>query len=238
MPSDIEVLALIPARGGSKTLPDKNIRIFGGKPLIAHSIMHALESQSIDRVIVSTDSEKYAEIAQEYGAEAPFIRPSQIAGDHSTDLEVFQHALDWLMQNEGYEPDICVHLRPTYPNRRVEDVDAIVATLLSNPDLDSIRSVSESPETPFKMWFRQDGGLLSPVCDLTEIPEAHSLPRQILPTAYLQNAATDAIRTKTITSLGSMTGKKVYGYVMEENHDIDNLEQFEAAENANIQRQD
>ena len=139
----------------------------------------------------------YAGIAREFGAEAPFLRPAGIAGDLSSDLEVFQHVLDWLQREEDYQPDICVHLRPTYPVRRVSDIDAIVQILLDHPELDAVRSVAPAPCTPFKMWFRADSGLLTPVV-ATATRGAHSLPRQQLPTVYLQNACIDAVRSRVI----------------------------------------
>lgn len=228
----MKILALIPARSGSKGLPDKNIRSYRGKPLIAHSIEQALQSKSVTRVIVSTDSESYAEISRQHGAEVPFLRPMDLAGDHSTDFDVFRHALEWLQLHEAYEPDICVHLRPTYPNRSVVDIEAVINILLNDPTLDSVRSMVEAPETPFKMWFRDEIGDLAPVCEAQGIPEAHSMPRQALPMAYLQNAAIDAIRPQAILSHNSMVGKRIHGYIMQENHDIDDIAQFEAAEKA------
>jgi CMP-N-acetylneuraminic acid synthetase len=221
----MEVLALIPARSGSKGIPHKNVRLFCGKPLLAHSIEHALASKYINRTIVSTDSIEYADIARDYGAEVPFIRPGDIAQDTSTDLEVFQHALVWLKQNEGYEPDICVHLRPTYPVRKIEDIDKVIQILLEHPDIDTVRSVSPSPSTPFKMWFRDKRGFLSPVLT-ADIKDAHSMPRQLLPQVFIQNACVDAVRTSVIIDLKSMVGKKVYGYIMEKNYDIDTEDDF------------
>src|SRR2546430_1486167 len=100
------VLALIPARAGSQSIRDKNIRPVAGKPLLVHSIEHAKSSALITRVIVSTDSEEYAKIARAAGAEVPFLRPAEISRDESTDLEVFLHALGWLKKNENYEPEI------------------------------------------------------------------------------------------------------------------------------------
>jgi CMP-N-acetylneuraminic acid synthetase len=227
--SQPQVLALIPARGGSKSIPDKNIRTIGGKPLLAHSITHALASKLINRTIVSTDSPLYAEIARKYGAEVPFLRPSEFSQDFSTDLEVFIHALKWLAENEGYEPEICVHLRPTYPVRKVEDIDKAIQILIENPDIDSVRSVTLSKETPLKMWFRGNDGLLSPVVK-TELNEPYNLPRQLLPRTYLQNACIDVVRTRVITEMKSMTGTKIFGYVMDENFDIDSEEQFQRIE--------
>jgi CMP-N,N'-diacetyllegionaminic acid synthase len=127
-----QVLALIPARSGSKGIPDKNIATFGGKPMLAHSIEHALQAPSVTRTVVSTDSEVYANIARQWGAECPFLRPAEISGDLSTDLEAIQHALKWLDEHEGYRPQICVHLRPTYPRRRVEDIERCIARLLDD----------------------------------------------------------------------------------------------------------
>ncbi len=200
-----------------------------GKPMLAWSIEHALAAKRVDRVIVSTDSDEYAEIARTYGAEAPFLRPAEISGDGSTDLEAFTHALAWLAANEGYEPDICVHLRPTYPIRDPADIDAAIAILIDNPDLDSVRSVAAMDETPFKMWFRNDDGLLAPVVQ-TDIPDACNMPRQALPSAFIQNACIDVVRTKVITEKGSMIGQKVHGFVMAHNFDVDSPEQFARAE--------
>jgi len=223
------ILALIPARSGSEAVPHKNIHVVAGKPLLAHSIEHALASKLINRTIVSTDSPDYAEIAREYGAEVPFLRPQEISKDNSTDLEAFAHALDWLREKEGYIPDICVHLRPTYPIRKVEDIDRIIQILLDNPDIDSVRSVAPAPDTPFKMWFRGEDRLLSPAVE-TDIKDPYNLPRQILPKAYLQNACIDAVHTRVITEMKSMTGRRIFGYLMAENLDIDDELQLQEAE--------
>ena len=224
-----EILALIPARSGSVSVPHKNIRVIAGRPLLAYSIEHALASQFINRTIVSTDSSEYAEIARQYGAEVPFLRPPEISQGTSIDLEAFTHALDWLREKEGYVPDVCVHLRPTYPTRKVDDIDSIIQILLDNPDIDSVRSVAPAPDTPFKMWLRGEDGLLSPAVK-TDVKDPYNLPRQVLPQAYLQNACIDAVRTSVITETKSMTGRRVFGYVMAENSDIDNELQLREAE--------
>jgi len=127
-----EILAIIPARSGSKSVKDKNIREINGKPMIAYSIEHAKASKLINRVIVSTDSEQYAAIAREYGAETPFIRPAEYAQDTSLDLEVFEHALSFLEEKEAYVPDMVVQLRPTYPIRYVEDIDKMITQMLED----------------------------------------------------------------------------------------------------------
>ncbi|MHB1385272.1 MAG: acylneuraminate cytidylyltransferase family protein, partial [Bellilinea sp.] len=129
-----EVLAVIPARGGSKGIPHKNIRPFAGHPLIAYSIMAARQAETVTRVIVSTDDPQIAAAAREYGAEVPFMRPDELAQDHTLDLPVFQHALAWLIANEAYSPDVVVHLRPTSPVRPIGLVDEAVRLLLDNPE--------------------------------------------------------------------------------------------------------
>lgn len=223
------VLAVIPARSGSKSVPHKNIRPFRGKPLIAHSIGQGLAAHNVDRVLVSTDSAEYARIARDFGAEAPFLRPAAIAQDLSTDLEVFQHALNWLDEHENYRPELCLHLRPTYPLRSVKDIEAAVELLLERPDADSVRSVTLAPHTPYKMWRLDAGsGLLRPLLE-SDIPEAHNVARQSLPPVYLQNAAIDVVRAAVILDARSMTGSRILPYRMPEIHDIDTEFDFAAA---------
>jgi CMP-N,N'-diacetyllegionaminic acid synthase len=236
--TQVECLAIIPARSGSKGLSDKNIRQIAGKPLMAWSIEHAIDSEQITRVIVSTDSEQYAQIARDYGAEVPFIRPSEISGDHATDLDVFSHALKWLQENENYVPDICVHLRPTCPVREPVVIDSIVNILLSKPELDSVRTVTPVFHPPYKMWTRGEDGYLSPVVSVPGIKEAWNEPRQKLPVAYIQTASIDAVRTRVIVENQSMTGSRIYGYVETDFYDIDTLEELEKAENKLAERKE
>ena len=224
-----KICALIPARSGSKSVKDKNIRIMDGKPMIAYSILDAQKSKYIDKVVVSTDSEKYAGIASEYGADVPYLRPDSISGDASLDIEVFQHFLDWLI-SEGYElPELLIHLRPTHPIRSIEDIDKMISIMLDNPEIDAIRSVAPAREVPYKMWLFDDDELMRPLvtCD---IPEAYNAPRQILPKVYMQNACIDVIRTSTIIEKKSMTGDKIAGYRMNYDFDIDTEDDFLRAE--------
>lgn len=223
----MKVLAVIPARSGSKTVKDKNIRMIHHKPLLAYSIKHAGDSRLINRVIVSTDSEKYAQIALQYGAEVPFLRPEKYAQDDSLDVDVFQHALTELEQKEGYVPDIVVHLRPTYPIRNAKDIDCMVRLLLEKK-ADSVRCIVPAKETPYKMWKENGDGTISPV--LCDINEAYNMPRQALPKIYYQNACIDVIRTEIITKYHSMSGTKIIGYKMKENFDIDTEDDFRRAE--------
>ena len=214
------VLAVIPARGGSKRVPRKNLRVVGGKPLIAWSIEQALAASTITRTIVTTDDDEIAGVARAYGADVPFLRPASISGDASTDLEAFTHLLEWLRDHEGAVPDVCVHLRPTYPLRRVADIDAMVHLLVDTPALDAVRSVTVSDETPFKMWFRDDGGRLAPVVTLSLV-DPWNMPRQQLPVTYIQNASIDVVWSRVILDRRSMTGTAIHGYVMDANFDID-----------------
>lgn len=224
----MKVLALIPARSGSKTVPDKNILPIGGKPMLVHSINHANAAKTVDRVIVTTDSDLYANIATTAGAECPFMRPAEFSGDSATDLETFQHALRWLQVNENYRPDLVVHLRPTHPIRDPRDIDCMVEELRNNTAFDSIRSVSLSSDTPYKMWFSGDNERLTPVIK-SEISEAYNLPRQDLPEVYIQNASIDVIRLNTIMTKNSMTGDYIQGYKMTHFFDIDTEDEFNRA---------
>src|SRR3972149_608231 len=147
-----EILALIPARGGSKGIPRKNIRTFAGYPLVAWSIAAGLQAKSVSRVIVSTDDEEIAAVAREYGADVPFMRPRELAQDRTTDLPVFEHALKWLEDTEAYKPGIVVQLRPTSPIRPMDCVDGAVRILAEHPDADSVRGVVPAAQNPYKMW--------------------------------------------------------------------------------------
>jgi CMP-N,N'-diacetyllegionaminic acid synthase len=227
----MSVLAVVPARSGSKSVPDKNVLSFRGRPLLAHSVEHGLTARNVDRVLVSTDSPRYRELALAAGAEAPFLRPAALAGDHSTDLEVFAHALEWLEEHEGYRPELCVHLRPTYPTRRASDVERAVDLLRADPAADSVRSVTLAPHTPYKMWRLDGDGALRPL--LQDGPaEAFNLPRQVLPPVYLQNAAVDVVRAAVVRERRSMTGTRVLAYVMEEALDVDHWPELAALEAA------
>ncbi len=223
----MNILAVIPARAGSKSVPHKNIRLINDKPMLAYSIEHALQSKLINRVIVSTDSEEYAKIARDYGAETPFIRPSEIAQDTSLDIDVFYHCLTYLKEIEGYEADIVVQLRPTYPIRNPKDIDNMIMLLQQNLQADSVRSMALASEIPYKMWKKGEDGMILPI--VTDIPECYNMPRQGLPTAYYQNACIDVVRGNVILEQHSMSGKTILGYEMKDNYDIDTEKEFQRA---------
>lgn len=228
----MNIIAIIPARGGSKGLPNKNIRLLIEHPLIAYSIKAATTSKYITRTIVSTDSPEIAQIAQTYGAEIPFIRPEAIAGDFSTDLEVFQHALNWLAEHENYRPDLVVQLRPTSPVRQVGIIDRCIQKLIDST-ADSLRVVTESPITPYKMWtIEEENKPMTPLLQLDSIDEPYNQPRQKLPKTYWQIGMLDVIRTNIITTQNSMSGKNILPHIVSNEFavDIDDIESFVKAE--------
>jgi YrbI family 3-deoxy-D-manno-octulosonate 8-phosphate phosphatase len=217
-----EILALIPARGGSKGIPRKNIRTFAGYPLVAWSIAAGLQAKSVSRVIVSTDDEEIAAVAREYGADVPFMRPRELAQDRTTDLPVFEHALKWLEDTEAYKPGIVVQLRPTSPIRPMDCVDGAVRMLVEHPDADSVRGVVPAAHNPYKMWrFNGYEKPMKPLLEVEGITEPYNAPRQILPPAYWQTGHVDAIRTSTITSKQSLTGSVVYPLVIDPRYTVD-----------------
>ncbi len=208
--TQFEVLAIVPARGGSKGIPRKNIRPFAGYPLIAYSIAAGLQSETVRRVIVTTDGEDIAEVARQFGGETPFLRPAELAGDRTLDLPVFQHALTWLAEHEDYHPDVVVHLRPTTPLRPPDLVDRAVRILLEHPEADSVRGLTPAHQNPFKMWMIDDEEKpIRPLMTVPGIDEPYNAPRQILPSAYVHNGLIDIIRTATIFKLNSMSGQTI-----------------------------
>ena len=225
-----EIVALIPARGGSKSIPGKNIKPLGGMPLLAYSIAAGLQAQLVQRVLVSTDSAEIADVARAWGAEVPFLRPADLAEDSTTDFPVFEHALHWLAENEGYIPDIIVQLRPTSPFRPPGLVDSAIRALLENPEADSVRGVTPSGQNPYKMW-RIEQGLLHPLLQ-TEWPEPYNMPRQALPETYWQTGQIEVIRRETILQKKSLTGDVILPCVISPEYaiDLDNLYQWEFAE--------
>ncbi len=228
----MHILALIPARGGSKSIPHKNIRPLAGYPLIAYSIAAALQSRLVTRTIVSTDDEQIARIAQLYGAETPFMRPHEYGLDNSTDFPVFTHALSWLMENESYQPDILVQLRPTSPIRPLDCVDQAVQILLDHPEADSVRGIIPSGQNPFKMWQVDENGRMAPLLTLPGVAEPFNTPRQELPHTYWQTGHIDAIRASTITQKHSLSGEIILPTHLDPRYaiDIDTLRDWQRAE--------
>jgi CMP-N-acetylneuraminic acid synthetase len=212
------VVAIVPARGGSKSIPRKNVKRLGGVPLLAYSIEAGLTARTVDRVIVSTDDEEIAVAARRYGGEVPFMRPASLAQDATLDLPVFQHALEEL-ENARWTPDVVVQLRPTSPLRPPGLVDAAVERLREDPAADSVRVVVLASQNPYKMWRVRHDGTMQPL--LVDAPEGYNQPRQSLPTIYWQTGHVDAIRTMTILRKGSMSGDRIRALPVDNAYAID-----------------
>jgi CMP-N,N'-diacetyllegionaminic acid synthase len=228
-----EVLALIPARGNSKSIPRKNLLVIAGKPLIAYTILQAKAARTITRVIVSTDDEEIAAVARQWGAEVPFLRPDEFAQDLSPDIDAFRHALQWLDANERYRPEVVVHLRPTCPMRRVELIDHAISRLLECSDADALRSVTQAMLSPYKMWRMGGDGYLEPFCRIEGIPDCQSLPRQMLPQVFWQNGYVDVIRPRAVLEKHSMWGTRVIPLIIEDTvFELDYVENIPDIENA------
>ena len=212
-----KILVIIPARSGSKSVPKKNIRLLAGKPLIAWTIGTAIACPILDRIIVSTDSTEIAEIAKNFGAEVPFLRPVELAQDDTPDLPVYQHTLLWLAEHEGYYPDIVVWLRPTSPLRIVQDIERPIQ-LLAETGGDCVRSVSLVEHHPY--WMKRfDGDSLKPFMD--GIDEQKYYRRQLLPPVYRLNGAVDVSVCKTVMETGLLYQGDVRGYVMPQKRSVD-----------------
>lgn len=227
------VLALIPARGGSKGIKMKNIKNFRGKPLIYWSIKLALDCKVVNRVIVSTDNKNIKRVAEECGADVPFLRPKEISGDLSPDYEFIKHCLDYLKENGEDEPDIIVQLRPTYPTRKLEILNETLDIFIKNLDkYDSLRTVYEMEKSPYKMYNIEDGELKPLFKEVKGIKEPYNQCRQLLPRTYIHNGYIDLIKTEIVEKKGSITGYRIYPYLMskEEYHDIDTEEDWKDAE--------
>src|SRR5689334_614202 len=216
-----DILALIPARGGSKGIPRKNIRNFAGYPLIAWSIAAAQHASCVTRILLSTDDEEIASVGREYGAETPFLRPSELAQDQTIDLPVFEHALKWLEETESYRPEIVVQLRPTSPVRPKDCVDRAVRILLEHGDADSVRGVVPAGQNPHKMWhLAGEDQPTKPLLQVDGIVEPYNAPRQILPPVYWPTGHIDAIRISTIVQNHSLTGDVIYPLVIDPRYTI------------------
>ncbi len=229
MKTNYQILALIPARGGSKGVKRKNILPLNGKPLIAWTIETALNCSAVNRVLVSTEDLEIAKIAQEYGAEVPFIRPEALAQDDTPDLPVYQQACSWLAEKEDYQPDIIVWLRPTSPLRTIEDIEKAIA-ILATTKANSVRSVCAVEHHPYWMKRVAEDNYLVPFIEGKD--EKTYYRRQLLPTAYRLNGAVDLTWCKTVLEKSQLYFGDMQGYIMppERSIDIDTELDFAIAE--------
>ena len=227
-----QILGIIPARGGSKSIPRKNIKLFAGKPLIAWAIETLRESGVISRIVVSTDDEEIAEVARRYGAEVPFMRPAELAEDSTPTLPVLQHAVKWLKDNEGYEPDYVLLLEPTSAGKRPFHVKGVLETLLKG-GADAAISVAEVPGVFSPHWQIKVADDGRAVLFTGEPFKKVIRRRQDLPKTYYRNSSVYAFKPKLLFSdEPSLYGEDVRACVTDSKFafDLDTLEDWEIAE--------
>jgi CMP-N-acetylneuraminic acid synthetase len=214
------IVALIPARSGSKRVPDKNIRSLAGHPVMAYTIAAALQSGIFADVIVSTDSEHYAEIARHYGAEVPFLRPLEIAGDISPDIEWLAYTLEKLEENDR-KYDCFSILRPTSPFRMPQTIQRAWQTFLAEKGIDSLRAVERCQQHPGKMWVIR-GKRMLPLLPLSP-PEKpwHSSQYQSLPEVYVQNASLEIAWTRVVFEQRTIAGSVIMPFFTKEHEGFD-----------------
>ncbi len=234
MKKEMKILGIIPARGGSKSIPRKNIKPFLGRPLISWTTETALESGILDRLIVSTDDEEIADIAKKANAEVPFLRPKELAEDHTPTLPVLQHALTWLKEKEGYWPDAVMLLEATNPLRRPFHLREI-AELFKKSLADSVVSVTEAPAqyNPHWMFREQKDGYAALFTG--EALSDYIPRRQLLPKAYVKGTAIYMFKPENIfAARPSAYGEKIKLYVVDSKYgiDIDELRDWPKAEEA------
>ncbi|MBM4002646.1 MAG: acylneuraminate cytidylyltransferase family protein [Planctomycetes bacterium] len=225
-----EILALIPARGGSKGIPGKNIRLLGGRPLIDYAWAAASGCPSVTRIIVDTDSDAIAAVARQRGAEVPYLRPADLAQDATPTIDVVIHALRWLADHQDYRPEIVLLLQPTAPLRTSAHLAEALRRLQNEPGADAIVSVSAVPAHYNPLWqYRLDDGTLRLFCG--GAPGDVVRRRQDLPPTYIRNGAIYATRTETVLR-GSLYGERCLAYEMpaELHLNIDTWEDWQRAE--------
>ncbi|HWY61197.1 MAG TPA: acylneuraminate cytidylyltransferase family protein [Rhizomicrobium sp.] len=223
------VVAIVPARGGSKGVKGKNVRPLGGHPLIAWSIAAGNACPRIDRLIVSTDAPEIADIAKTYGAEVPFLRPAALASDRSPDRDFVIHALDWFRDHENRDPDFLVHLRPTTPLRDPTLMAAAIDKIASDPEATALRSAYALAESPHKM-LQVTGDYLTGFFPDDPRPEYYNMPRQAFPTAYQPDGYIDILRTSFIRSGTSLHGTRMLACITPFTVEVDRPEDFEHLE--------
>ena len=210
------VLAIIPARGGSKGLPGKNIKELCGKPLIAWTIEQAKSCDDSDRIVVSTDDEEIAEVAKKYSAEVPFVRPPELASDTATTIDVIFHAINWLKEHEDYRPEYILLLQPTSPLRSGEDINGAIQ-MLKDKDVRAVVSVCETDHYP---WW---SNILPADDNMKDFlrPEILNKRRQDLPVFYRLNGAIYLADTDYLREQNSFLGPDTFAYKMSKERSVD-----------------
>jgi len=225
----MSIVAIIPARGGSKGVHGKNIRLLAGYPLIAYSIVAAKLSKKIARIIISTDSDEIAAICKKFGAEVPFMRPSALAQDKSTDLDFMIHALSWFMDNEKEIPNYWVHLRPTTPLRNPMIIDMAISDIIAKSNSTSLRSAHKAPESPFKWFKKNEEGFFTSLMDGLRNDKLND-PRQGFPDAYVPDGYVDILKASFIMNNKILHGDKMIGFISPFCTEVDSSEDFEYLE--------
>lgn len=226
-------IALIPARSGSKRLPQKNIKLLKGLPLLAYSIKAAIESEVFSEVIVSTDCPNIALVAERYGASAPILRPLDISTDESTDIEWVNHALNSMVKNPLGLIDFVTILRPTSPLRKSRTIVKALDTLRNNPWADSLRAMEVTFKHPGKMWILDKLNRAHPYLNQSnELIQTFNRPTQTLQKIWIQNASLEIVKLRSILETNSISGKIIMGFEMPgmEGFDINNKNDFEFLE--------
>lgn len=223
----MKVIVIIPARSGSKSLPKKNILPLNGKPLLCYSINYGLKSKLIQKVVVSTDSKEFADIAKICGANIPFIRPSELAKDNTRDYPVMRHTLDYF-ESIGEIYDLYILLRPTSPLRPEGLIEKAIDIMIKNPIATSVRTVAKIKEHPYRAWNIQEDGSMKGF--VSNIEEAYNIPRQELPDVYFQTGDLEAIKRETLLK-GSVSGDNIFPLIInyEDMVDIDDFDDFQKA---------
>ncbi len=222
------IITIIPARGGSKSLPKKNIRLLKDKPLLCYSIDYSKNSDIVDKTIVTTDSQEIADIAKSCGADVPFLRPSEYAQDDTRDYPFMRHVLDYF-ESKGEVYDIYILLRPTSPIRPKGLIEKAIKIFEDNPTATSVRSIAKIKEHPYRAWVMNDDGNMEGF--VKGIEESYNIPRQELPEVYFQTGDIEAVSRQTILN-GSISGDNVYPLIIKHDEmvDIDEVSDFKKAE--------
>ena len=213
------MLAIIPARCGSKGVKNKNIKFLAGHPLLAYSIAAARLAE-IDHIIVSTDSEDYAEIAKQYGAQVPFLRPPKISKDNSTDYEFMFHAMQWIRKNKEFCPEYWIHLRPTTPLRNPDIINAAITYIINNPTATSLRSGHLASESPLK-WFMKDSNGYFVGLNQDFTAEKINQPRQSFPDVYIPNGYVDIVRSSYVLNSSNLHGNRMLVFDTPQINEVD-----------------
>lgn len=212
----MSVLALVPARGGSKGIPRKNITLLAGKPLLHWTIEAALACDRIERVLVSTDEPEIADVALACGADVPFLRPAVLASDEAPGIDPVLHAVRWLEEREGYRPEWVALLQPTSPLRSTDDIRGALA-LGEGRGAAAVVSVTEAAQHPWWMKTMGEGGRLR---DWSEVPE-RATRRQDLPPAYALNGAIYLVQRRALMAQESLAPEPCLGFEMPPERSLD-----------------